>query len=253
MNGRQRILKVMNCEFADHVPFDGLLPYKSDIFYVPLVPAKIWQPADRLGNYPQVYSEMMTIGLWKWHPRTWTPPPHWRTQPRIAVDEFGCMWEYAAHDPSKGHPVGQPLASWDQLAQWSFPDPYDPSHYRFIPSVARLFPRKYKVGLLDSFLFARVQYLRGFSTSLIDLRRRKTEVTALLSRLKDYYVGTIDMFHQRGMDAVFTQDDMGAQNELFMSPALYREMIAPVFREIVRVTHEFGMKFILHSCGCVKE
>jgi hypothetical protein len=243
----------MACEKPDRVPFDGLLPTRSDLFYVPLVPAKNWQPPDQPGVYPQVYPEMLSLGLWKWVPKTWSPPKNWRSLPRSAVDEFGVIWDYAANDTSKGHPMGQPLTSWDQLANWRFPDPYDPSHYRFFSKIAKFFPRKYKVGLLDSFLFARVQYLRGFSQSLIDLRRNKSEIKLLLEKLKAYYIGTIEMFHKRGMDAVYTQDDMGAQTELFMSPKMYSDNIVPVFEEIVKATHDFGMKIILHSCGHVNE
>jgi uroporphyrinogen decarboxylase len=253
MNGRERIQKVMACEKPDRVPFDGLIPTKSDIFYVPLLPARTWQPHDSRDIYPQVYSPIMNAGLWKWTPKSWAPPKNWRNLPRTAVDEFGVRWEYAANDPSKGHPMGSPLHDWDQLAGWKFPDPYDPSHYRVFTKIAKLFPRKYKVGLLDSFLFARVQYLRGFSQSLIDLRRNKSQIKALLEMLNAYYLGTIEMFHNHGMDAVYAQDDMGAQNELFMSPKLYREHLMPVFAEILKVTHEYGMKFILHSCGHVNE
>ena len=217
MNGKTRIQKVMACEIPDRVPFDGLMPTRSDIFYVPLVPAKSWQPLDKQKLYPQVYPEMFSLKLWKWKPKTWNPPKNWFKIPRSAVDEFGVIWEYAANDPTKGHPMGQPLTNWEELTEWKFPDPYDPSHYRFFSKIARLFPRKYKVGLLDSFLFARVQYLRGFSQSLIDMRRNKPEIKALLEKLNYYYIGTIEFFHRLGMDAVYTQDDMGAQTELFMS------------------------------------
>lgn len=253
MKGKDRIRKVMACEIPDRVPFDGLLPIKSDIFYIPLVPSRSWQPPDQLGVYPQVHPSMLRNGLWRWSPHTWKPPKNWMSKSRQAVDEFGCHWEYSANDPSKGHPSSQPLGSWDQLDTWTFPNPYDKTRYSFFTKMAQLFPQKYKVGLLDSFLFARVQYLRGFTTALIDLRRNRPEIKLLFEKLKIYYLGTIEMFHRYGMDAVFTQDDMGAQSELFMSPSLYQNHVVPFFQEIVNVTHDYGMKFILHSCGKVND
>jgi hypothetical protein len=149
MKGRDRIRKTMVCEIPDRVPFDGLLPFKSDFFYVPLVPSRSWQPPDQPGVYPQVHLSMLRNGLWRWVPQTWTPPKNWMVNPRQAVDEFGCRWEYTANDPSKGHPIGQPLALWDQLSTWKFPDPYDTTRYHFFIKIAQLYPQKYKVCLLD--------------------------------------------------------------------------------------------------------
>lgn len=253
MKPKKRIQKVMNCEIPDRVPFDGLMPFRSDFLFLQLLPSKQWQPEDRDGVYPNVHSAIMKARLWRWKPQNWSPPKNWQEIPRQAVDEFGCLWDYTNDDVTKGHPIGGPLKEWDMLDDWVFPDPYDPSRYRLGGIITRLFFRKYIVGTLDSFLFARLQYLRGFTKSLVDLRRNKEEVHALMKKLRDYYIGTVEMWAKKGCDAIITMDDMGAQHELFVNPKLYKEFIAEPFREIVKVTHELGMKFILHSCGHVNE
>ena len=254
MNGKTRITKVMNLEIPDRIPFDGLLPTRSDIFYMPMVPPKTWQPPDAEGVFPNVVSLLMKARLWKWKPQNWTPPKNWTSLARKAVDPFGCIWEYAENDTTKGHPGGgQPMENYAQLDDWQFPDPYDMTQYRFFGRVGRLFRRKYKVALLDSLLFARVQYLRGFNRSLIDFSRNKEGISRLITKLKEYFLGAIEMWHKFGADAVYGQDDMGAQNELFMSPRMYKQFLAPAYKELAQRAHELDMKFIFHSCGCVKE
>jgi Uroporphyrinogen decarboxylase (URO-D) len=221
---------------------------------MPMVPPKTWQPPDKQDVYPNVISTFMKLGLWRWKPTNWKPPKSWRNIPRKAYDPFGCVWEYAENDVTKGHPGGdQPMKSYDELDSWKFPDPYDPSQYKFFGRAGKLFPRKYKVALIDSLLFARVQYLRGFTQSLIDFARHPKEITRLINKLKDYFIGTIEMWHKWGAQAVFGQDDMGAQNELFMSPRMYKKFLAPAYKEIATRAHELDMKFILHSCGHVNK
>lgn len=253
MNGRKRIQKVMNLEIPDKVPFDGLMPFRSDFLYLQLLPSKRWQPEDSKGIYPNVHQAIMKMRLWRWRPKNWTPPMNWQEIPRVAVDEFGCLWDYTKDDVTKGHPTGGPLKDWNMLDDWEFPDPYDPTRYRLAGLPSKIFLRKYIVGTLDSFLFARLQYLRGFTKSLVDLRRNKDHVHALMDKLKDYYIGTVEMWAKKGCQAITAMDDMGAQHELFINPKLYKEFIAEPFREIMKRIHELDMKFILHSCGHVNE
>jgi hypothetical protein len=254
MNGRERIQKVMNFEIPDRVPFDGLMPARSDIFYMPMLPSKSWQPPDEPNVYPKVVPEFIKARLWKWKPKSWVPPSNWHSLPRKELDPFGCVWEYAENDATKGHPgAGEPMNNFALLDSWRFPDPYDASQYRFFSRVGRLFWRKYKVALLDSLIYARVQYLRGFTPSLTDMRKNATPLKQLIAKLKDYYLGAIEMWHKFGADAVYGQDDMGAQNEPFMSPRMYKEFYAPAYKELAQRAHELGMKFILHSCGHVND
>lgn len=254
MRSRDRIIKVLNYEIPDRVPFDGMLPTKSDFLYMFLVPPKLWQPTDQWGVYPNVYSLIMRAKLWKWKPTTWIPPKKWRHISRKAEDPFGCVWEYADNDVTKGHPgTTQPMKSYSELDGWKFPNPYDKSQYKFSGRIAKFFPHKYKIGLLDSLLFARVQYLRGFNQSLIDLSRNKDDMIRLIDKLTTYYLGAIEMWAKYGADAVMGMDDMGAQDELFMSPRMYKQFFAPAYKKLCDRAHELGLKFFLHSCGHVNK
>ncbi len=141
----------------------------------------------------------------------------------------------------------------EDSGNWPLPDPYEKSMYKLPAKVGKIFYWKYKIGLLDSLLFARVQYLRGFSQSLMDLARNAQGIKILIERLKNYFLGAIEMWAKSGVDAVYGQDDMGAQNELFMSPRMYKKYFAPAYKDLAEKAHDCGLKFILHSCGHVNQ
>ncbi len=254
MRGKKRVEMAMNLEKPDRVPFDGLLPHKSPILYLPMLPPKSWKPEDKKGVYPNVEPLMLKFRLWKWNPQNWEPPKEWWKMPRLATDPFGCVWEYAENDATKGHPGNvQPMKSLDRAGDWPLPDPYDKSMYKLPKFAGKLLFWKYKVGLLDSLLYARVQYLRGFNNSLMDLARGAEGIKKLIRRLTDYFKGAIEMWAKAGVDAVYGQDDMGAQNELFMSPRMYKKYFAKPYKELAETAHDNGLKFILHSCGHVNK
>jgi len=54
-------------------------------------------------------------------------------------------------------------------------------------------------------------------------------------------------------DGAFLYCDLGYRNGLFFSPKYFEEQLHPVFKELCRFFHSYGMYVFLHSCGRVKE
>ena len=248
MNSKQRIKAAMDPTGnpPDRIPFDGLLPWRSDQFTMLQVTPSSWQP--REGYYPYVPQQFLQLKIYKWHP-TWDVPKDWKQQKRTAMDEWGCYWNYAKDDPTKGHPGKPAFETWDDLDDWEPPDGSNPKRYRTFGRFSKLFFRKFKIGMLDSFLFSRCQYIRGFSTILIDFRRNPDKVHALIEKMVPFYLDAIKAWSKYNADAVFCMDDMGAQDRPFVSPKIYREFFKEPFKRIVNHAHDHEMSFILHSCG----
>ncbi|MBD3185696.1 hypothetical protein GF325_02615 [Candidatus Bathyarchaeota archaeon] len=252
MKPRDRIRHVMDLAGnpPDKIPYDGLIPWRSDIFTMLQKTPSSWQPPEDI--YPNVPLPFIKLKIYKWKPR-WDVPRKWQELRRVAMDEWGCYWNYTGNDPTKGHPGKPAFDTWDDLESWNPPDGSDPARYQFFGKASRLFPRKYKVAMLDSFLFSRCQYLRGFTQILIDFHRHANKVHELIARIVPFYIDAIDAWMKYGPDAVFCMDDMGTQTGLFMSPSLYDKFFKEPFRQIVDHAREKGLKFVLHSCGKVNE
>ena len=50
-------------------------------------------------------------------------------------------------------------------------------------------------------------------------------------------------------DGVFITDDLGYSNGPFCSPAVYRELLMPFYKEYIDFLHKWGVKALMHSCG----
>ena len=46
-------------------------------------------------------------------------------------------------------------------------------------------------------------------------------------------------------------DDMGFKSSLLTTPATVRDQVLPQYRRIIKIVHEAGLPFLLHSCGCI--
>ena len=56
----------------------------------------------------------------------------------------------------------------------------------------------------------------------------------------------------RGMvDILRIADDLGMQDRLLMSPAMFDRFIAPRLERIIRMAHGHGVKVMFHTCGAV--
>ena len=68
-------------------------------------------------------------------------------------------------------------------------------------------------------------------------------------KLLDFYKKIVDRFKDLGVDGIFTSDDLGHQKGPMMSPAVFKELYLPLYKEFVDHVHSKGMHVILHSCG----
>jgi uroporphyrinogen decarboxylase len=170
------------------------------------------------------------------------------------TDEWGVRWGHTAGGVG-ATPVGYPLRDWTQLDEYlvaGIPDPCSPGR---LDPVRPLFEShsqtKYVFGIVHLALFERLHALRGMDATFIDLVDRRAEVERLLDALQAYLLELIGYWAAIGADAVFLTDDFGSQNAIMMSPRMWREVFKPRYRALVAATHDAGMDFILHSCGCV--
>jgi uroporphyrinogen decarboxylase len=98
-------------------------------------------------------------------------------------------------------------------------------------------------------------YLRGFERFLMDLAENPDLAQEILRRVTDFYVallGRVAHAVPRGIDLVWTSDDVAHQHGSLVSPRLWREAIAPHHERLNRAIHEMGARVMYHSCGAVR-
>jgi uroporphyrinogen decarboxylase len=78
----------------------------------------------------------------------------------------------------------------------------------------------------------------------------------LIGKFTDFYCEDITRALEAtngGFDLYCEWSDFGAQRGLLMSMSLFREFMTPPLRRMIGLCHSAGLKFMLHSCGAVRD
>jgi uroporphyrinogen decarboxylase len=102
-------------------------------------------------------------------------------------------------------------------------------------------------------LFERLQFIRGPENLYVDLAERPDELFALIARLHAFFKQELELWASTEVDALFFADDWGSQRSLLISPALWREVFKPLYRDYVEIAHRNGKYAFMHSDGYITD
>jgi uroporphyrinogen decarboxylase len=94
--------------------------------------------------------------------------------------------------------------------------------------------------------------LRGMENWFLDHVEAPDKLAYVLDRIVEIRACQIARYAAAGVDGVITWDDMGTNEQPFVSPAMFRELYFPRYKRATDQMHEHGMHFIHHCCGQVR-
>ena len=97
-------------------------------------------------------------------------------------------------------------------------------------------------------------FLRSLEQMLMDLIDAPEIAAFLMDKFTDYYVAYFDRLFTLApgkIDLLRVADDIGTQNGLLVSPALFEAAFAPRLARLVDMAHSHGVKVMFHSCGAI--
>jgi len=97
--------------------------------------------------------------------------------------------------------------------------------------------------------FEQLQFLRGTENVLIDLATGSEGLTRLLRTLHEFYLRELELWSRTEVDALTLMDDWGSQDAMLISPAMWRAIFKPLYREYVEIARRSGKYFFMHSDG----
>lgn len=170
-------------------------------------------------------------------------------------DGFGLLW--AAPESGGGQPIPAPnqcllpdITEWEKTVH--FPDP---EKYHWKEDAEQLltgFDRDANLVRYEDMngCFDRLEMLMGFENALMALVEEPEAVGDFLDALIDYKIKALhcafEYFHP---EVVTFYDDVCAQRAPFMSPAVYKELIAPRHKRYADEVTRLGAIPTLHCCG----
>ncbi|MEW5922216.1 MAG: uroporphyrinogen decarboxylase family protein [Bacillota bacterium] len=169
---------------------------------------------------------------------------------KVLYDEWGVGWDTQQEGI---HIVVHPLADINKYPRYQFPDPNSPSLMDVAFRTVEVYIKEYfVVAFQATCLFERAWALRGFENFLLDMVLNRDFAETLLDKITDYQVEIAKRFCAIGVDCARTSDDYGGQENLLMSPKMWREMIKPRLKRIWEVYLDAGVMVMHHSCGDVQ-
>lgn len=79
-------------------------------------------------------------------------------------------------------------------------------------------------------------------------------VEAVTEKLVDFYIEANEECFKRFADRIdvfFMGNDFGSQEDLLISPEMFRKFVLPGFKRLINLAKKYDMKVMLHSCGSI--
>ncbi len=173
-------------------------------------------------------------------------------------DDWGCVW-HNVQDGILGQVVEHPVADWSALNSLEVPDPVKQVDWAKMKE--KIDEEKKKglpaIGEPESFahggFFDRLQFLRGLENLLVDFINGPPQLNTLIEIVLDYNMKYIRKFLEIGVDVMWFHGDIGTQNGLLFSPAMFRKYLKPAYKKMFRTCRDTGTHVWYSSDGNMLE
>ena len=179
---------------------------------------------------------------------------HPKTNDGCVINEFGMKMRQG---PLYMETVEAPLAdvtSVQAVKDFPFPDPLASGRF----DDAKKYIEKYKddyfiIGDLELTMFEMSWHMVGLEKFLVDMSLGEDYVGALFDRVLAFTIGIGKTLVELGVDAIWTGDDIGAQQNMLISPRMWRNQFKPrhgeLFQELKATNPDVLIAY--HSDGVV--
>lgn len=104
-------------------------------------------------------------------------------------------------------------------------------------------------------IYELAHWYRSMDEFMVDLAIRPEMAGCILDKCEGLALNTAMSLAEAGVDILAFYDDAGAQRQLQISPAMWREHVKPRWRRVLSAVKEKhpSVVFFLHSCGRIEE
>ncbi len=166
----------------------------------------------------------------------------------VYTDEWGCTWE-VLQPGVIGEVKGAPLDDWAALSHYHPPDEIlDHADFsRVNASCAQ--SDKFILAGTTVRPFERMQFIRGTEKLYVDLAYGAAELFTLRDMVHEFFMRELELWIQTDVDGISFMDDWGAQQQLLISPQMWREVFKPLYTDYVHLIHSAGKFAFMHCDG----
>ncbi|OPZ81164.1 MAG: methylcobalamin:coenzyme M methyltransferase [bacterium ADurb.Bin429] len=171
------------------------------------------------------------------------------------TDHWGVAWEMTDDcmvPVDTVHPLADLRAAIDAYA---WPDPWqltwDATDQQQLDAIDR--ERMLVGGIHIKFLCERLCCLMGMDSFLLAFYEEPDRLREVIARVVDYNIVCFHRLLDLGIDTLHVSEDLGMQQALMMSPALFREFLLPAYERCFDEALRRDAIIDFHSCGHIQE
>lgn len=238
MNSRERVTRTLAFRSPDRVPRQlWLLPWAEERYPREIARLRERYPDDLVTSPPFCLIPPLTRGE--------------EHGPGTYVDEWGCVFENIERGMI-GEVKSPVVRTWSEAERVRTPEErlsvdagrvndFVSGTDKFVLAPTRVRP------------FEQLQYLRRPENLFLDLAERPKGLFRLLERMHDFYKRELELWASTEVDGLQIMDDWGGQHALLVSPALWREIFKPLYRDYAAIARRRGKYLFMHSDGFIAD
>jgi len=178
------------------------------------------------------------------------------------TDEFGITWSMPDDEPFYFDISHSPLAglSLDEIRAYPFPKGDDPTRFEGLRDRALRLRNETSYAVISGIsgvVYEICWYLRGLENLFIDMMTQPQVLEAIIDRTLGFWLDWFRLFLDEAadvVDVIMIGDDLAGQNGPLFAPRIYREIIKPRQKRLVRyIRSRTKAKIWYHTCGSVLE
>jgi len=266
MNSRERVIRTLDHQEGDRVPIDfgghvstsiefgAYVRLKKHFGYEMTKDELSLRPEQLQWGMPFVDERILRRFHADFRTVSFGAPHSPKSTEDVSEDQWGVKWRKSGiHYWIVDHPLKN-VESVSQIRDHKWPD-------RFVTTGVRKQAKQFEdegwaVMGGGGGIFEPAYWVRGMEQLFIDMYRRPEFVEALFDEIlavqTEYFKQMLDEVGDVLL-VVQTADDLGSQEGLIMSPALYRKYLKPRHKKIFDLIHKrSSAKTFIHSCGSVE-
>ena len=178
-----------------------------------------------------------------------TAPDYRKEQigPNRFRNEWGTILEYSAEE--YGMPVSGPIKMLADLERYHAPDPYAPGRFASLEKLVSRYKGRLAIGVHLNDVLSVPRNLMGFENLMAAFGEEPELVRGLVELSVKTNLELAKEAARRGADFVFTGDDYASTEGPFISPRMFRELLAPQLKRVMTGFKELGLLVIKHTDG----
>lgn len=176
--------------------------------------------------------------------------PTFATQP-LPGGRYLSEWGYVGQKTQEEHgiEVESPIKTMADLERYRPPDPCAPGRYRAIEEALEIYGDRYAVIVHLNDVFSLPRYLMGMENLLMAIVAEPALVQALVDLSVDVNLRMAKEVAARGVQIVYTGDDVAWSKGPLMSPRHFRALFYPGLCRVMNGFKELGLHVIKHTDG----